>query len=298
MKVVFLGTSSMLPTKERGHSTAFVSFKNENILVDCGENTQRQLRIAKISPPKITRIFLTHWHGDHIFGLPGFIENLSKGHYDKVLMIYGPSGTKRKFQNLLNAFDLNGKLKINFAEIKKDGIFLDEEDFIAEAASLKHNVKCLAYSITEKPTRKINLRYIKKVGIPKGPILGKLQKGLDVEFKEKKIRAKDATFLKGGKRVTFILDTALNENCYKIAKNSDLLVCESTYSEKLKEKAKDYLHLTSKDAASIAKRSKVKRLILTHFSQRYKDVKEIEEEARKIFPNTICARDFMEVEVK
>ena len=127
------------------------------------------------------------------------------------------------------------------------------------------------------------------------PLLGKLQKGHDIEYNGKKIKVKDATIIKKGKKVTFILDTSYHINCIKLAKDSDYLIIESTYSDKLKDKAKEYKHLTAKQAALIAKKANVKNLILTHFSQRYKNVDELENEAKKEFKNVILATDLLEI---
>jgi len=292
MKLVFLGTASMVPTRERNHFSILARLEKENILIDCGEGTQRQLRIANIAPPRITRVFITHWHGDHFFGLPGLIENLAKNQYDKILHIYGPKGTKKNMERMLDSFFLRNKTRIKVEEINRDGVFLEEEEFTASAAYLKHSVPCLGYSIKERDITKINLDFIKKHKIPKGPVLGDLQRGKDIIFEGKKIRAKDATYLKIGKKATFLIDTSLCSNCYKLAKDSDLLVCDSTYSSGLKDKAKEYMHLISKEAAEIAKKSKSKKLILTHFSQRYKEVLEMEKEAREIFRNTAVSNDF------
>src|SRR3989338_2893099 len=156
MKVTFLGTSCMMPTKERNHPGFLLSYKNENILVDCGENIQRQIKVAGMSPTKITKILLSHWHGDHVFGLPGLLQSLIGHQYHGVLEIYGPKGTKRNFEKMCEAF----------------------------------------------------------------PLRGDLQRGKNVKFNGKTIKSKDVTYAVKGKKITFVLDTYINDNCYKIAKNS------------------------------------------------------------------------------
>lgn len=299
MEIIFLGTSCMVPTKERNHTATLLSYKSENILFDCGENTQRQLKVYGISPTKITKILITHWHSDHVLGLPGLIQTLSANSYNKVLEIYGPIGTKNFFNKILSTYILRGEeIKIKITEIKKNGIFFENKDYSLNAVKLKHNAHpCLAYSFIEKDTRKINTAYTKKFGLVRHPLLGKLQKGKNITYKGKKIKAEKATFLKKGKKITLILDTLLCDSCFEIAKNSDLLICEATYLEKLKDKAKEYKHLTAKQAASIAKKSNVKKLILTHFSPRYKNTADLKKEAQKIFKNVICAKDFTKIKV-
>jgi len=294
MEITFLGTSGMHPTKERNLFSILFRYNNENILVDCGEGTQRQLRIADIPSTKITRIFLTHLHGDHINGLLGLFQNLQANQYNKDLEIYGPIGLKKLMNNIYEI--IGGKLKAGVNEIQP-GIVYKNKDFYIEAKELEHTTKVFGYSFVENDRRKINLSYLKKFKLTKHHLLGDLQRGNDIVYNEKKIKAKDATILVKGKKLTIITDTAYCDNCAKLAKDSDLLVCECTYNKELKNKAEEYKHLTTEDAANIAKKSKSKKLILTHFSQRYPNVYFLLKEARKIFKNTLDAKDFMKVEV-
>ncbi len=293
MKITFLGTSCMVPTKDRNHISILLSYENENILIDCGENTQRQLRIANISPTKLTRILITHWDGDHVLGLPGLIQTLAANEYNKTLHIYGPRRSKKMISNMLKTYNMKDKIKFTITEIKKDGLFLKEKDFSVLAYHLKHTSTCLGYSFIEGDVRKVNIDVLKKYRIPQGPIIGNLKKGLDIKYEDKIIKFEEATYLKKGKKISIILDTLLTQNCYNIAKDSDLLICEATFSNELENKAKAYKHLTAKQAAQIAKGSNVKELILTHFSQRYKTAQPLLKEAKKIFKNTIASKDFM-----
>lgn len=294
MEIVFLGTSGMHPTKERNLFSVLFRYKSENILIDCGEGTQRQLRMMDIPSTKITRIFLTHLHGDHINGLPGLLQNLQANQYVKHLEIYGPKGLK----NLMNhVYGITGsRLKFKVNEIKS-GIVFKSKDFYVEAKELKHSTKVYGYSFIEYDKRRMNMNYLKKFKLKKHVLLGKLQKGKDIVYNGKKIKAKDATKLIKGKKLTLVTDTVYCDNCIKLAKNSDLLICESTFSKVLKDKARQYKHLTVEDAANIAKKSKSKKLIITHFSQRYKHVGILLKEAKKIFKNTVSAEDFMKVGV-
>lgn len=292
MKIIFLGTSSMVPTRERNHNTILINYENENILVDCGEGTQRQFKIAKIKLTKITKILLTHWHGDHVLGLPGLLLTLGMSEYRKTLEIYGPKNTKSYFKKVLSTYLPRGQVKTKIFEVTKRK-FLEKNHYELSAVNLKHSTYCLAYSIKEKDKRKINLEYTKKFGLVKHPLLGDLQKGKDIKFKGKLIKAEKATIVKKGKKVTIILDTLPCKNCVDLAKDSDILICEATYLEKNKDKARKYKHLTAKQAASIAKQANVKKLVLTHFSQRNKDLTETLKEAKKVFKNTVCAKDFL-----
>jgi len=297
MKLTFLGTSSMIPTKDRNPSSILLTDKNENILIDCGEGTQRQLRKIGVSPTKITKILITHWHGDHILGLPGLIQTIAAAEYDKTLEIFGPKGTKKFMKQMIELFlsKRSLKLKLKIHEIKESKNFYETEDYYLASKNLKHTMPVIGYSFIQKDKRNINIDYTKKFGLVKDPILKKLKDGKTISYKGNKISPKDATILKKGKKVSIITDTEYFKDISKFVKNSDLLICESTFEKSLKEKAKEYKHMTSEDAAKIAKEANVKKLFLTHFGQRYKTTTNLEKEAKKIFPNTKAAKDFLEI---
>ena len=294
MEIIFLGTASMVPTKERNPSAVLISYGSEGILVDCGEGTQRQMKITGIKLTKITKIIITHWHGDHVLGLPGLIQSLGASDYNKTLKIYGPEGTKKYFQALTKTFLFDRKVEMEINEVTK-GKFFENEDFLLEALPLKHGLPTIGVRFIEKDKRKINLKKVKKLGLPEGPLLGQLQKGKSVTWKNKKIKPEDVSQLEEGKHVAIIADTLLCNNCYKLAENVDLLICEATYSSKLEEKGEKYNHLTAKQAAQIANNANTKKLVLTHFSARYTNTQEIEEDARTYFDNIMCAKDFMKI---
>ena len=294
IEIIFLGTGSHIPTATRNHTGILVSFGSENILVDCGEGIQRQFKIARINPNKLSRILISHWHGDHILGLPGLLETLAVSEYSKTLYIYGPKGIGEKLRFLEKLY---GKFKLNY-NIKEisHGKLIDEKEFYIEAIPMSHGIPTNAYSIVLKDKLRLNKNKIKKLKLPNSPLLGKLQKGKDITYKGKKISAKSVSYLEKGKKVTIIMDTLMNDKAIKIAKNSDLLICESTYSSRHEEKAREYKHLTSRQSAIIAKRAKVKKLILIHISHRYeKNAEIVLEEAKKIFKNTFLVNDFDKV---
>ncbi|MBI2208040.1 ribonuclease Z [Candidatus Woesearchaeota archaeon] len=294
MQIIFLGTSSMVPTKERNHSSILLSYGSENILVDCGEGTQRQLKIAGIKLTKISKILISHWHGDHVLGLPGLVQSMSSSGCNKTLNIYGPKGTKRLIEKMFEVFGFDQKFEIKVNEVKS-GKFFEDDDFILEAEQLEHNIETLGYRFEEKGKRKINLGFVKKLGIPEGPLLGKLQDGKSIMWKGKKIDVEKATSLVEGKSVAIITDTVPCKGAYKLAKDVDILISEATYASDLEEKSIEHGHMTSKQAAEIANRSNAKQLILTHFSARYKNTSDLEDEARTYFDNVITAEDFMKI---
>ena len=291
MQIVFLGTSCAKPTKERNHSSVFLSYGSEGILFDCGEGTQRQLTLAGIKPSKISKILITHWHGDHVLGLSGFIQSLGMSDYDKTLKIYGPKGTKKHFEYMKKSVEFQDKIEIEIKEV--EGKFYENSDYTLFAEKVEHSIPALGFRFVEKDKRRINVSYVKKLGIPEGPLLGKLQEGESITWKNKKVTADEATRTIPGKIITYLVDSIPSENSLKLAQDADVFICESTYDSSFEEKAAEHMHMTAKQAASIANQANVKKLILTHFSTRYKTTHELEEDAKDIFQNVTAAKDFM-----
>lgn len=296
MHITFLGTSSMVPTKERNQIAVFLIYGPEGILFDCGEGTQRQFKIAGISLTKVTKILISHWHGDHVLGLPGLIQSLSSMSYNNKLEIYGPYGTKKRMEKMFETFVFDKRISFVVKEVK-NSIFFENKDFHLEAYTLEHGIETLGYRFVEKDKRRIDMKKVKKLGIPIGPLIGELQQGRAIEYNDREISCDEVTFIEAGKKVAYISDTVLCDNCYKIADNADLLICEATYSSKLGGKSEEYGHMTAEHAAQIANKSNTKQLVLIHFSARYKNTQELEEDARNIFDNVICAKDFMKLDI-
>jgi len=299
IKITFLGTSQAVPTLTRNHTAIHISYANENILIDCGEGTQRQFRKARLNPCKLTRILITHWHGDHVLGLPGLLQTLALNNYSKTLHIYGPLGTKEFFEKITSmfVFVLKRELKVEVHEIA-DGVVFETPDFFVEARRMHHGTACLAYRFVEKDRVKLDKKKFTRYGLSESPILKVLKEKGKIKWKGKTIRLEQVSKIVRGRKITIILDTKLNKNCYEIAKNADLLICESTYSDEDAEKAKEYKHLTAKQAGEIAKKAKAKKLILTHISQRYEGKEKLLlKEAKKIFKNSEIAEDLKSIEI-
>jgi len=299
IEITFLGTGGMVPTKDRNVQGIYLDYKGEGILIDCGEGTQRQMNIAGINRLKVRKVLLSHWHGDHVSGLIGLIQTLGNTEEPKKLVIYGPKGTKIHMNHLLNSceFDLRLDLEINELNIKHKNVIFENEDYMIEAAPLEHSVPCLGYKFIEKDTRKINMNKVKKLGLKEGPQLGKLQKGETIFVNGKNIHPDDVSTIKEGKKIAFILDTLLTNNCYELARDADILVSEANFDATLEDKARKSKHMTTEQVALIANNANVKKLILTHFSQRYKTLHDLEEQSKDLFPNTIMAFDFMKLKV-
>lgn len=299
MKVVFLGTSSVYPTKKRNHQSVALKYGPETILFDCGEGTQRQMKFAGLKLSKVSKILITHWHGDHVLGLPGVLQSLAMQDREEPIEIWGPKGSKKRIKHLLKAYAVDFPFSIEVHEVKNKKVQIVDEELKYEifAAPLSHPTKCLGFAFKEKDKRKIDIDYLKKFGLEDHPIIRKLQEGKNIEWKGNKIKAKDATWMKKGKKLAYVVDTSENDNIVDLAKKSDLFICEATFLNELKEKANERGHLTAKQAGALAKEAKVKKLIITHFSQRYPVSKPLVNEARGNFKNTYAAKDLMEVTI-
>lgn len=296
INITFLGTSCMQPTKTRNHSGILLSYNKENILMDCGEGIQRQMRIAGIKPAKITRLLISHWHGDHVFGIPGLLSSMGADQYAEKLHIYGPKGSAEYLEHMLKGFAAKSIIAHQVHEVSS-GIIFESEEFMLEAQPLKHSVICYGYTFREKDRRKIELSRTKKLGIEEGPLLGQLQQGKTITLKGKKIKPEQVSYIVPGKKVSYIADTVPCNGANQLAKDCDLLISEGTHLSEIEEKAEKYMHLTVKDAALIASSSNAKKLIITHISTRYKNSIEIQEEASQYFDDVVVAEDFMRVEV-
>lgn len=297
IKITFLGTGSAIPSPTRNHTAILAQFSNESILIDCGEGTQLQFRKAEISPHKLTKILITHWHGDHILGIPGLFQTLALSDYSKTLEIYGPKGSK-EFMKSINTLLGHHKIKYNLHEIDS-GMIFENENYIIEAKSMIHGIPSLAYSIILKDKLRLDKSKLNKLKIPNSPIIKELLKGKNIKVENKTIKSKQVTYKEEGKKLTIILDTLINKNAITLAKDSDLLITESSFlenSEKGLELAKNYKHLTAKQAGKIAKQSKSKKLILTHISERHtNDSQPLKEEAKSVFKNTEIAHDLQTI---
>ena len=297
MEITFLGTSSAVPSKHRNHTAIVLKHFGEVMLFDCGEGTQRQLTYAKISPMKIDKIFITHYHGDHILGLAGLIQSMGFRGRSEDLDIYGPKGLNK----LINAISNTGFFQINFQIITHEigeGIVLETDEYIIKSIIAEHNIDNLAYSIYEKKKPRFLREKAIELGVPVGPAFGKLHNGEEVEINGKIIKPEQVLGEpRIGQKVTYSGDTRPCEKMIELAQGSDVLIHEATYEHEDQDKAIENWHSTSKEAAEIAKEANVKLLVLTHISTRYTTDINIKEEAKEIFENTVVANDFTELNI-
>lgn len=301
LKLTFLGTGCSAPTRSRALTGIVVSFMGKNYLFDCPEGTQKRLLKAGVSLLKIDSIFFSHFHADHFLGLPGLLATMNMFERDTQLKIYGPRGVKEMVKAALAIAFVKPCYEIKCIELK-NGIVLEEKDFFIEAFPLEHSTKCFGFVFKEKDKLgKFSRKKAIALGIPVGPLFAKLQKGETVKVKGRTIKPEQVLDLKKGRKgrkIAIVLDTLPSKKYIEPIKNSDLLVHESVFLENEAKRAIETFHSTALQAGMIAKQAKVKKLLLTHFSNRYKDLKEIEKEAREKFPESHASRELMVIEVK
>ena len=300
LKIVFFGTSSGVPTRSRGLPAIFVIYKGERILFDCGEGTQRQLMMKNLKFMKINHIFISHWHADHFAGLIGLIQTMSLENRKEPLYIYGPRRSKEFVDRFVHTGYFDSKVNIITKEMT-DNQIIDLGDHTITSFRTEHRIPSLGYVFEEKPRLKANMDKAKKYGLSTSPLIGKLKAGQTIEYKGKKIKPSYILEDVKGRKVVYTGDTSPIENTVKFSKDADLLIHDSTFASD-KEDLDCFTHTMSKEAAKIAKKAKVKHLVLTHISRRYQESnnneKIILEEARKHFKNTDLAKDFMEIIIK
>lgn len=289
-KLVVLGTSAQVPTRLRNHSGYFLYWDQAGLLIDPGEGTQRQLTLFNIRASSITKIFITHFHGDHCLGLPGVIQRLSLDKVKHPLEIYFPASGQVYFDRLLATSFYTGQLEIHPRPIVQEGEIYRDAGLTIEAYRLHHPVETFGYRIKEDDGFSLQPDKLRELGV-EGAAIGRLKETGTIQVQGRTVALEQVGVPKRGLCVAFIMDTAECENALKLARKADLLVCESTFGSEHRELAETYGHLTAEQAALIAKQSGVRQLLLTHFSQRYPNTDKLLAEARRIHDATSAAND-------
>jgi len=305
MELIFLGTGAGVPSKERNVSAIALSILEEvnNIwLFDCGEATQHQILYTSIKPRKINKIFITHLHGDHLFGLPGLLSSRSFQGGDSPLTIYGPKGIKRFIDVSLKASGSHLTYPLEIIELSS-GILFTHSQFEVSCQKLEHGVSSYGFRIKEKDKiGELKVDKLKDIGITPGPIYKKIKEHETTELSDGRvIRRKE--FIgppKKGRVLSILGDTRSTSKNVSFIEDSDVLIHEATFEDEAQEQAHKYFHSTTTEAAQLAKDGHVKKLILTHISSRYQkeDLPRLLKEAQAIFPNTTLAEDFSRFNVK
>ncbi|WP_035052646.1 ribonuclease Z [Carnobacterium pleistocenium] len=305
MELLFLGTGSGVPAKHRNVTSIALKLleeRNTIWLFDCGEATQQQILHTTLKPRKVDKIFITHLHGDHIFGLPGFLSSRSFQGGEGALTIYGPVGIKNYVMTCLKTSGTVLKYTLKFYEILEEGVLFEDEKFKVICRKLQHGIQSFGYRIEEADHQgTLQADKLKEAGIPFGPLFGKLKQGKTITLEDgRTFNGKD--FIgetQKGRIVTILGDTKKTKNNVLLAENASVLVHESTFDGSNRKMARDYNHSTNIDAAEVALEANVGKLLLTHISARYlgRDIYLLEKEAKTIFPNTRVVSDFNEITI-
>ncbi|MCB1118505.1 MAG: ribonuclease Z [Chlamydiia bacterium] len=289
--LTILGCSSQQPTRFRNHGAYLVRWNEEGLLFDPGEGTQRQFIFANIAPPTVTRIFISHFHGDHCLGLGSFLMRLNLDRVNHPIHCYYPASGKKYFDRLRFGTICHETLTVIEHPVSKPGLVQDDGRFKIEAVFLDHGVDNIGWRITEPDTRKFDGAKLQEFGVV-GPKVRDLFEYGFVETPKGKLTLDEVSWIRPGESLAVVIDTRKCAQAVAIARDARLLLCESTYTEEHAHLAWGHYHLTAKQAAEIAKEANVKELILTHYSARYLSLKPFSKEARAIFPNTHLAEDF------
>lgn len=298
VEIIMLGTSAGIPTRQRAHPSIFLTYKDKNefcCLFDCGEGTQRQILFAGLNPMKLNEIFITHWHGDHYLGLPGLIDTMGFENREKPLTIYAPEAERIK--RILNWGYSSKRFEIIPQDVPVKGkeitILLETENIKIISIPVKHGIPAVAYALVEKDRIKIDKEKAKRMGLPsQGVIYREIKEKEEVIFKNKKIKLKEISFVKKGKKIVYSGDTKICKNLIKLAEDANLLIQDCTYFDS--EEFKEYGHACLEDIINMIKKTKIKKVILTHISRRYKSSKELKKQI-KDYPSLILAEDFIKV---
>ncbi len=298
MQLHFLGTGAGMPSKERNTSALMVKLLDEigeMWLFDCGEATQHQILQTSLKPRKVTKIFITHLHGDHIFGLPGFLSSRSFQGGDEPLTIFGPAGLQQWVEQTLALSKTHLTYPLQFVEVQ-EGVIYEDVQFTVRASELRHVVPCFGYRIEQKELPgELLMEKVQAFGVPKGPLLGQLKRGSNVELENGTIiKATDVvTPPKKGFTLTILGDTKFCEEAITLAEQADIVIHEATFDGDTTQLAANYGHSTNVEAARVASRADAKYLLLNHLSARFlpHDLPIFLAQAQEIFPHTFLTYD-------
>lgn len=289
--VTILGNNSAVPAFNRHPTSQVVTLDGNNYLVDCGEGTQIQMINYKIRRSKISHIFISHLHGDHYFGLIGLINSFSLLSHQQELHVFGPSPLKEIIELQLKVADTKLCYPLHIHHITGPATLLDNDKLTVKCFRTNHRIECYGFSFEQKKQpRKLNLEKAKEFEIPAN-FYDRLKDGEDYTRKDGTIIKNDSVTeaAEPGKKYVFCADTKYDETLIPHINGADMIYHETTYLDHLRERAEDRFHSTTKQAAELAKKAGVKKLLIGHFSSKYDTLEEFETEAREVFPNTELA---------
>jgi ribonuclease Z len=298
LTVTFLGTSSAAPTKSRGLPAIAIQREGEVILMDCGEGVQRQVMSAGIGLNRPTTILITHLHGDHVTGLLGLLQTMGMAQRSRPLTVVGPVALSKWLDVTSRLLNIGLTFPLKFVTAHS-GTVLRTQDFVIRAARADHSVESFAYLVSEKPRPGTFFpQKARRLGIPEGKLWSRLQKGRKVLLNGRTIDpSKVVGPQRPGRSIGYSGDTRPTNRLTRFFSGCDLLIFDSTYQERDRDKAVERKHSTAREAALLAKKAKARSLVLTHFSARYQNASVLVKEARAVFPRAVAAHDGMKLEV-
>ncbi|HET9499106.1 MAG TPA: ribonuclease Z [Marmoricola sp.] len=292
---VALGTSSMVPTRTRAHQGSVLRWDDELVLFDPGEGTQRQLTLAGVPAGRITRICITHLHGDHCLGLPGVLARMQLDGAPGVDLYYPASGAEY-VARLRRATAGEHHLDVREHPVDEDGLVDRWPGLELHAAALDHRVDTYGWRLQEPDGRRMVPHLLERAGLT-GPAISRLQERGELVVDGRTVRLEDVSEPRRGQAFAFVMDTRFCAAAVTLARDVDLLVTECTYLADEARLAEKWAHLTTTDAARIATEARARRLVLTHYSQRHLDEAEFAREAQRHFPDVHAARDLDRIAV-
>ena len=298
MRVVFLGTGGTYPSKDRNVSSVAVQVGPDVVMFDCGEGTQRQLTYSPVSFMRIRAIFVSHLHADHFLGIPGLVQSMSLNGRTESLRVMGPKGTAETVARMLNLGYFTGQFEVQPEDLEA-GQRVDFGPFSVEAAAASHTVPALAFAVQEadRPGR-FDVGKARALGVPEGPKFRELQNGNAVRISGRTVKPGEVMGEpRRGRKVVYSGDTRPSDGVLELARGCDVLIHDCTLGSDHASLASEFGHSTAREAAEVAKKAGVGRLILIHFSPRYDDLAPLETEARGVFANSAAARDLEVVDV-
>jgi ribonuclease Z len=295
-ELVVLGTASQVPTRARAHQAAVLRWDDEVVLFDPGEGTQRQLTLAGVAAGSITRICLTHLHGDHCLGLPGVLQRIALDGRGRPVDLYFPAAGQPYVDRLRHASAAAVGPEVREHPVSTEGVVDAWPGLVLSARALDHRVPTYGWRLQEPDGRRVVRERLEAAGVA-GPAVGRLLQDGEVTVDGRRVLASDVTEPRRGQAFAFVMDTRTCPAAVELCRDADLAVCESTYLQTEADLAERYAHLTAAGAAAIAVQAGVRRLVLTHYSARHPDEQVFAAEARALFPDVVAARDLDRVEV-
>ena len=298
MQILFLGTSGSWPTPKRNVSAVAVKRGPEVLLFDCGEGTQRQFMQSPMSYMQVSRIFITHFHGDHFLGIPGLVQSMTMNDRKAPLEMFGPRGMRELVRQLLSLGYFTPGFDVPVREMA-GGDSVDCGEYAVRALAAEHTVPALTFALEEKPRPgRFDRERALALGIPEGPLWGRLQEGRTVSVGG---RTFTPDLVLGpprrGRKIVYTGDTMPSDALVDFARGADVLIHDATAETSLEEKANRYGHSTARQAGLVARDAGVRTLVLTHISPRYEETEPILSDGKAVFASTVLAEDFLQVDV-